>query len=121
MMLGETYERLDVALEHSKMMLEASTKTPESHGFKTDYWCVFAGVEESEGIHNQRYVIKKEETTLSHEDDQYLDHFLSSDVDMEEHVVAVNKEELAYEVSQGKLQAHKLKGMLKTSTEGDED
>jgi hypothetical protein len=84
MMPGEADERLDVALEQIKMMLEASTETSESHSFTIDHWCVFAGTEERKGrqIHNS--VIEKEETTLSHEDDQYLDHFLLSDADMEE-------------------------------------
>jgi hypothetical protein len=39
----------------------------------------------------------KEETTFSHEDDQYLDHFLLSDVDMEEPVVREKEEELSNE------------------------
>jgi hypothetical protein len=64
-------------------------------------WCVFAGVEESEGRHNLISIIEKEEATFSHEYGQYLDHFLSSDADMEdklqEPVVSMNKEDLAYE------------------------
>jgi hypothetical protein len=55
------------------MMLEASTETLESHSFTTDHWCVFAGAEEREGRQIHNFVIEKEETTLSHEDDQYLD------------------------------------------------
>jgi len=59
---------------------------------------MFAGTEEREGkqIHNS--VIKKGETTLSHDNDWYLDYFLLSDAEMEEQlqelVVAKNKEEV---------------------------
>jgi hypothetical protein len=35
------------------MMLEASKKALESHGFKTDHWCAFAGAKEREGMHIQ--------------------------------------------------------------------
>jgi len=72
----------DVALQQIQMILEASTETPEPHGFKIEYCCVFAGVEESEGRQNQRSVINKREATLSHEND--YDHFQSSCASMEE-------------------------------------
>jgi hypothetical protein len=90
MMTREAYEEIDATLEHIKMMMEASTETSESHGFKTDHWCVFASVEEREGIHIQRYLIEEEEV-----DDQCVSHFLLSDTEMEEKfqvlVVAENK------------------------------
>jgi hypothetical protein len=55
-----------------------ATETPESHGFKTNYWCMLVGIEESEGRQKQRYVMKRKEATLSHGGDQDQYHFQSS-------------------------------------------
>jgi hypothetical protein len=83
--------------QHEDVLTEEANEAKEPYVFKYDILCMFAGTEEREGrqIHNS--VIEKEETTLSHEDDQYLDHFLLSDAEMEEQlqelVVAENKEE----------------------------
>jgi len=83
-MPGEANEEFDVALEYSKMILEASTKNLESSSCKTNYCCVFAGVKERKGRQIQNYIIEKEEKTLSHDDEHYLYHFLLSDVEMEQ-------------------------------------
>jgi hypothetical protein len=70
MMLEEEDEILDVALEQSKMILGISTKTLESRSFTTGHWFLFSSDEERKckKIHN--FVIEKEDTTLSHDDDQ---------------------------------------------------
>ena len=44
-----------------------SIGTSKSHVFKTYFWRVFAGIEESEGRQRKKYVITKEETILSQE------------------------------------------------------
>ena len=52
--------------QHNRRVPEKiSIGTSESHVFKTDYWCVFVGIEESEGRQRKKYVMTKEEGILS--------------------------------------------------------
>jgi len=85
----------EILNQHVRMMSEASNKTIGSYVFKTNYGCVFVGKE------IQEYVMKKEETTLSHEGDQDHDHFQQSCVELErqeqEPIITVNHTEMDHE------------------------
>ena len=80
------------------MILGTSIETSESHSFTTNNWFVFVGTEESEGIQIHNYVLEKE-TTLSHEYDQYLNHFVLSDAWMEEQL-----QELVFAENNGEVE-----------------
>jgi hypothetical protein len=72
---------MEISNQHEDVLKEDSNEAKDPYDFKTDYWCVFTCAKESEGRQNQRSVIMKEETTLSHEHDKDLDHFLPSDAE----------------------------------------
>jgi hypothetical protein len=84
MMPGKVDEGLDATLEKINMILEESDDTLESHCFTIDHWCVVVGAEEIKGRQIKNYIIEKKDTTLYHDNDQYLVHFLLSDAEMEE-------------------------------------
>ena len=63
---------------------QISTRTLESHVFKTDYWCVFASIEKSEERQRKKYFIIKEETILSQKDNQYLEELVVAELDNED-------------------------------------
>jgi hypothetical protein len=51
------------------MMSKESNETIGTCFFKTNYWCAFVSKQ------SQEFIMKEEETTLSHEGDQDQDHF----------------------------------------------
>ena len=67
--------------QHNRRVLEKiSIGTSESHLFETDFWCVFAGIEESEDGPRNKYVITKEDTILSQKGDQYLEELVVAEL-----------------------------------------
>ena len=64
-----------------RMPEKISTGTSECHVFEIDFWCVFAGIEESEGRWRKKYGMTKEETILFQKGDQYLEELVDAKLD----------------------------------------
>jgi hypothetical protein len=69
---------------HGERMPEASEEAQKSHIFKTNEWCVSAGIKEYEDRQIHNFVISEEETTLSHPISQRESYACSKNAGVEE-------------------------------------